>query len=86
MIPNTEHAVTNHLYTLHTACVSWQGFQEASNTTTLLAPTKLIPREPALVDTRNKWMLGFELYSLINFSRSSADVLPSKPEKDTNNK
>ncbi|KAI8429281.1 hypothetical protein MSG28_007782 [Choristoneura fumiferana] len=36
-----------------TACVSWQGFQLASNTITRLAPTRLMPSEPARVDTRN---------------------------------
>lgn len=33
---------------LHTACTSWHGFHEASNTTTRFAPIRLIPRHPAL--------------------------------------
>lgn len=69
-----------YLYTLQTAWVSWQGFHEASNTITRLAPTKLIPNDPALVETRNKCKLELELNSLINFSLSIAVVEPSNPE------
>jgi hypothetical protein len=52
---------------------------------TRLAPTKLIPRDPALVDTRNMATLGFALNSLINFSLSVEIVLPSSPGKRIEN-
>lgn len=79
----TSHIYTDifaYLYTRHTACVSWHGFQDASNTTTRFAPTRLIPNDPARVDTRNRCTLGLLLNSFISFSRSNADVLPSRPE------
>lgn len=71
--------VNIYRYTRQTACVSWHGFQDASKTITRLAPTKLIPREPALVETRNRKILLLLLNSFINFSLSKADVLPSRP-------
>ena len=42
-----------YLNTRHTACASWQGFQQTSIITTRLAPIKLIPKHPAFVDKRN---------------------------------
>lgn len=46
---------------LQTACTSWQGFHEASNTTTRLAPTRLIPRHPALRETV-RWKINLSLF------------------------
>ena len=65
------------LYTLQTAWVSWQGFQDASKMTTRLAPTRFTPRLPALVETRKSLTLVFALKLLISFSLSRALVLPS---------
>ena len=66
-----------NLKTLQTAWVSWQGFQEASNMTTLLAPTRFTPRLPARVDTRNNLTESLALKLLIMRSLSVAPVLPS---------
>lgn len=38
-----------------------------------------MPNDPARVDTKNKWTVLQMLKSLINFSRSDAEVLPSRP-------
>lgn len=39
-----------------------------------------MPNDPARVDTRNKCTVLQILKSLINFSRSDAEVLPSRPK------
>ena len=55
---NSHQRITyegNYLYTLHTAWVSWHGFQLASKMTTRFAPTRFTPRLPARVDTRNSF-------------------------------
>jgi hypothetical protein len=60
------------------ACKSICGFQSLSNSTTMSAVARLMPRPPARVDSR-KMNLGdpSRLNSSIAYSRSSPPVLPS---------
>lgn len=44
--------------------------------------TKFTPNEPALVEIRNKRSSVSSLNRVISFSRSDAEVEPSKPEND----
>ena len=52
------HSLTcPNLYTRKIDWMSWEGFHEASKIITLLADTRLIPREPALVEIKNSLAL-----------------------------